>query len=80
MSCACKASAHIGRIMDKYGDGSVNSGASLSLYIKKIFLYILMVPVVPVFVGINVVKGFTGGRIRIDKHTFGWTRESSHIG
>lgn len=80
MSCACKASTHIDRIVDNYGDGPVKSGASLSLYIKKIFLYILIVPVVPVFVGINIIKGFTGGKIRIDKHNLGWTKESSRIG
>jgi len=73
MACACKASAHVGRVVKEYGDGS-KSGASLPLYIKGVILYILMVPVIPVFLGYNVVKGLKGGTINIDKLAFGWVR------
>ena len=72
MACACKTSTHVGRIVDSYGDGSVKSGASLSLYIKRIILYILVVPLVPVFIGVNIVKGAKGEKITIDKRRFGW--------
>ena len=72
MACNCKVTQNIDYLHKKYGDNipqskKTNIRGSVIAYAENLFLYIMMLPLLPFMAIYAVFKPLTGKAIHIDK-------------
>ena len=72
MACACKVNQQLGYLRQKYGDKlpqskKTNIRGTVDAVVKNALAYMLVIPLIPVFVIYAFVKAIKGEKISIDK-------------